>query len=102
MHIPHTLYPVYNATMLYATRYLQYASCFIHGKASGEQIIIQSLNPIPTAVTQGRMITKYNKNAYQLFLEKKFSLCVFLISESKMAAAHATVTYKIAPVAGCK
>ena len=72
MHIPRTLYPVYNATMLYATRYLQYASCFIHGKASGEQFIIQSLNPIPTAVTQGCMITKHNKNAYQPFFQGFF------------------------------
>ena len=52
MHIPHTLYPVYGAGMLYATRYLQNASFLIHGKASCEQVVIQSLNPIPTAVTQ--------------------------------------------------
>jgi len=52
MHIPHTVYPVCNTGMLYATRYLQYASFLIHGKASSEQVIIQSLNPIPAAVTQ--------------------------------------------------
>ena len=46
-----TAYPVYDAGMLYATRYLQYASFLIHGKASSEQVIIQPLNPIPTAVT---------------------------------------------------